>query len=72
MGNLRYRFTARNFNPLMAMAAAVSIAEVEVIAAVGDIEPDNVHTPGIYVDRLIKGTEYQKPIERLTTRPRPA
>jgi 3-oxoacid CoA-transferase subunit A len=71
-GNLRFRYTARNFNPLMAMAAKTSIAEVEIVEHVGDIHPDDVHLAGIYVDRVVKGDHYQKPIERLTTRPRQA
>ena len=69
-GNLRFRYTARNFNPCMAMAGKVSIAEVEIMEAVGGIEPDDIHLAGIYVDRIVLGTEYRKPIERLTTRPR--
>jgi len=71
-GNLRFRYTARNFNPLMAMAATVSIAEVEILEHVGDINPDDVQLSGIYVKRVVKGAEYHKPIERLTTRPREA
>jgi len=71
-GNLRFRYTARNFNPTMAMAGKVSIAEVEVLDELGGIAPDDVQLSGIYVDRIVKGTEYRKPIERLTTRPRQA
>ena len=72
MGNLRFRYTARNFNPVMAMAGKISIAEVETVEPVDGIDPDDVHLAGIYIDRLIVGTEFHKPIERLTTRPRQA
>lgn len=70
-GNLIYRKTARNFNPVMATAGKVTIAEVEEIVPTGTIDPDHVHTPGIYVDRIIMGAPYAKRIEKLTTRPRP-
>jgi 3-oxoacid CoA-transferase subunit A len=66
-----YRKTARNFNPVMATAAAVTVAEVEEIVTAGALDPDNVHTPGIYVDRVVRGLRYDKRIEKLTTRPRP-
>lgn len=69
-GNLVYRKTARNFNPIMATAAKITIAEVEEIVEVGEIDPDMVHTPGVYVDRIIKGEYYEKPIEQRTVRPR--
>jgi 3-oxoacid CoA-transferase subunit A len=69
-GNLVYRKTARNFNPVMATAAVVTVAEVEQIVAPGELGADCIHTPGIYVDRVILGTQYEKKIERLTTRPR--
>ncbi len=69
-GNLIYRKTARNFNPMMATAGKVCIAEVEELVEVGELDGDNIHTPGIFVDRLIVGTNYEKRIERLTTRPR--
>jgi 3-oxoacid CoA-transferase subunit A len=69
-GNLVYRKTARNFNPMMATAGKVTLAEVEALVAVGDLDPDNIHTPGIYVDRLIEGAAFEKRIERVTTRPR--
>jgi len=59
-GNLRYRFTAQNFNPVMATAAKIVIAEVESIVGVGSIDPNDVHTPGIYVDRIVKGEYYAK------------
>ncbi|MGH9535925.1 MAG: CoA transferase subunit A [Terriglobales bacterium] len=67
-GNLTYRATARNFNAVMASAAAVTIAEVEDFVELGDIDPEMVATPGIYVRRLVVGTAYRKPIERRTTR----
>src|SRR5262244_2729789 len=69
-GNLIYRKTARNFNPVMATAAHVTIAEVEHLVAVGDLEPDGVHTPAIYVQRIFQGSNYEKRIERLTVRKR--
>lgn len=72
MGNLRFRYTARNFNPVMAMAGKTSIVEIEVLEPVDGINPDDVHLAGIYIDRMIVGTEFHKPIERLTTRPRQA
>jgi 3-oxoacid CoA-transferase subunit A len=68
-GNLVFRKTARNFNPVMATAAAVTIAEAERIVAPGELDPDQVQTPGIYVKRLIQGSGYQKWIERRTVRP---
>jgi 3-oxoacid CoA-transferase/3-oxoacid CoA-transferase subunit A len=67
-GNLVYRHTAMNFNPMMATAAKVTIAEVEELVEVGEIDPDQVHTPGIYVHRLFQGDQYEKRIERRTTR----
>ena len=69
-GNLVYRKTARNFNPMIATAGKITIAEVEEIVPVGSIPPDEVHTPGIYVRRIFQGQGYEKPIERRTTRPR--
>jgi 3-oxoacid CoA-transferase subunit A len=71
-GNLLYRKTARNFNPVMATAAKVTVAEVEHFVAAGMLDADGIHTPGIYVDRVIVGNHYSKRIERLTTRPRPS
>jgi 3-oxoacid CoA-transferase subunit A len=65
-GNLVYRKTARNFNPMMATAGKATVVEVEAL------DKDNIHTPGIYVDRLIKGTKFEKRIERVTTRPKEA
>ena len=67
-GNLVYRKTARNFSPMMATAAEVTIAEVERLVEPGAIDPDQVHTPGIYVRHLFQGTGYEKRIERRTTR----
>ena len=71
-GNLIYRKTARNFNPMMATAGAVTVAEVEQLVAIGDLEPDNIATPGIFVDHILQGAVYEKRIERTTTRPREA
>jgi 3-oxoacid CoA-transferase subunit A len=70
MGNLVYRKTARNFNPVMATAATITIAEVEQLVELGAIEPDQVITPGIYVNRVVHGQVYQKRIERRTVRER--
>jgi 3-oxoacid CoA-transferase subunit A len=69
-GNLVYRKTARNFNPVMATAAEVTIAEVEQLVEPGAIDPDVVVTPGIYVSHILQGRGYEKRIERRTTRPR--
>jgi 3-oxoacid CoA-transferase subunit A len=69
-GNLIYRKTARNFNPMMATAGKATVVEVEEIVAVGALDKDNIHTPGIYVDRVLKGAKFEKRIERVTTRPR--
>ena len=71
-GNLIYRKTARNFNPVMATAAKVTVAEVEELVEPGQLDPNNIHTPGIFVQRILQGKDYKKPIERVTTRPRPA
>ena len=70
-GNLVYRKTARNFNPMIATAGKITIAEVEELVEVGELDPDNIHTPSIYVQRIFQGTDYEKPIEQRTTRPRP-
>ena len=70
-GNLVFRKTARNFNPNMATAAKVTIAEVEEIVEPGTLDPDGIHTPGIYVDRIVQGTAYEKRIEQRTVRKRP-
>ena len=69
VGNLIYRKTARNFNPMMATAAKVTIAEVEELAETGSLEPDAIVTPGIFVQRIFEGTGYEKRIERRTVRP---
>ena len=69
-GNLVYRKTARNFNAVMVTAADYVIAEVEHIVEVGEIPPDQVHTPGIYVDAIFEGRHYEKRIEKRTVRPR--
>ena len=68
MGNLIYRKTARNFNPIMAMAGNVTIAEVEELVAPGELEPDQIHTPGLFVQRIFQGKNYEKRIEQLTLR----
>ncbi|KAJ8933410.1 hypothetical protein NQ318_007472 [Aromia moschata] len=65
-GNLIFRKSARNFNPTMAKAAKITIREVEEIVEMGAIKPDDVHLPGIYVDRIIKGEKYEKRIEKVT------
>jgi 3-oxoacid CoA-transferase subunit A len=69
-GNLVYRKTARNFNPMMATAGRATVVEVERLVPIGAIDKDNVHTAGVYVDRIIQGARYEKRIERVTTRPR--
>ena len=69
-GNLVYRKTARNFNPMMATAGKITVAEVEEIVPVGALDHDAIHTPGIYVQRLIAGARFEKRIEQETTRPR--
>ena len=68
MGNLVYRGTARNFNPMMAAAGKITIAEVEVLVENGSLDPNEVHTPNIYVDRIFEGKNYEKRIEKLTTK----
>jgi 3-oxoacid CoA-transferase subunit A len=68
-GNLVYRKTARNFNPIMAAAAKVTIAEVEHLVEVGELDPELVHTPGIYVERIFQGELYERRIEKRTVRP---
>lgn len=67
-GNLVYRLTSRNFNPVMAMAGKITIAEVEELVEVGELEPDHIHTPGIYVHRIFQGEKYEKRIEQRTVR----
>jgi 3-oxoacid CoA-transferase subunit A len=71
-GNLVYRKTARNFNPVAATAGRVCVVEVEQLLAPGALDPDHVHTPGIYVDRILQGRSYEKRIEQRTVRPRAA
>src|SRR4051812_24735905 len=68
MGNLIFKATARNFNPMMAMAGKITIAEVEELVADGELDPNEIHTPGIYVNRIFKGEHYEKRIEQVTTR----
>ena len=70
LGNLVYRKSARNFNPMAATAGKVSIAEVEQLVEPGELDPDQVHTPGIFVQRIIQGSNYQKRIEQRTVRKR--
>lgn len=69
-GNLIYNATARNFNPLMAMAGRVTIAEVEELVPAGQLDPNAIHTPGIYVHRIFQGADYEKRIEQRTTKKR--
>jgi len=69
-GNLVYRKTARNFNPMMATAGKVTVAEVEKLVAPAELDPDHIHTPGIFVQRLIEGHDYEKRIEQRTVRQR--
>lgn len=67
-GNVIYHQTARNFNPLMAMAGKITIVEVEELVEVGELDPNMIHTPGIYVDRIFQGEKYEKRIEQRTVR----
>ncbi len=67
-GNLVYRGTARNFNPMMAAAGKITIAEVEELVPLGELDPNNIHTPGIYVQRIFQGKNYEKRIEQRTIR----
>src|SRR5579862_8005329 len=69
-GNLVYRKTARNFNPMMATAGKVTVAEVEQLVAPGELDKDEIHTPGIFVDRIFQGAHFEKRIEQLTVRAR--
>jgi 3-oxoacid CoA-transferase subunit A len=69
-GNLVYRKTARNFNPVMATAGRITVAEVEQLVEVGTLDPDHIHTPGIFVQRILQGADYRKPIEQRTVRKR--
>jgi 3-oxoacid CoA-transferase subunit A len=70
MGNLVFRSTARNFNPMMAMAGKITIVEVEELVPLGALDPDHIHTPGIYVHRIFEGVNYEKRIEQRTVRQR--
>lgn len=72
MGNLIYRSTARNFNPPMAMGGKITIAEVEELVPLGELDPDQIHTPGIYVNRIFQGKDFEKRIEQRTIRKREA
>ena len=67
-GNLIFRSTARNFNPMMAMAGKITVAEVEELVPAGELDPDQIHTPGIYVHRIFQGKDYEKRIEQRTVR----
>ncbi|HQW97472.1 MAG TPA: CoA-transferase, partial [Flavobacteriales bacterium] len=69
-GNLVYKHTARNFNPLMATAGKITVAEVEELVEPGELDPDEIHTPGIFVNRIFQGEGYEKRIEQRTTRKR--
>jgi 3-oxoacid CoA-transferase subunit A len=69
-GNLQFRFTARNFNPAVAMAGKITVVEVEEIVETGDIPPDQVHLPGIYVHRLVLNAKPEKRIEKRTVTPK--
>ena len=68
MGNLVFRKTSRNFNPLAAMAGKITIAEVEELVEVGELDPDHIHLPGVFVQRILQGANYEKRIERKTVR----
>ena len=70
MGNLIYKSTARNFNPMMAMAGKITIAEVDELVPAGELDPNQIHTPGIFVQRIFQGVDYEKRIEQRTVRPR--
>jgi len=67
-GNLIYKATARNFNPVMAMAGKITVAEVEELVPAGELDPNHIHTPGIFVQRIFQGTNYEKRIEQRTVR----
>lgn len=69
-GNLVYKGTARNFNPMMAMAGKITIAEVEELVPIGELDPNNIHTPGIFVQRIFQGEKFEKRIEQRTVRKR--
>jgi 3-oxoacid CoA-transferase subunit A len=67
-GNLIFKGTARNFNPLMAMAGKITVAEVEELVPTGELDPNQIHTPGIFVQRILQGEKYEKRIEQRTVR----
>jgi len=67
-GNLIFKATAKNFNPMMAMAGKVTVAEVEELVPAGELDPNQIHTPGVFVQRIFQGTNYERRIERVTTR----
>jgi len=69
-GNLIFKATAKNFNPMMAMAGKITVAEVEELVPAGELDPNQIHTAGVFVQRIFKGSAYEKRIERVTTRPR--
>jgi 3-oxoacid CoA-transferase subunit A len=69
-GNLIFKATAKNFNPVMAMAGKITVAEVEELVPAGELDPNQIHTPGVFVQRIFQGNAYEKRIERVTTRPR--
>ena len=69
-GNLVFKHTARNFNPMMAIAGKITVAEVEELVPLGELDPNHIHTPGIFVQRIFEGTDYEKRIEQRTVRPR--
>jgi len=69
-GNLIFKATARNFNPIMAMAGKITVAEVEELVPAGELDPNEIHTPGIFIQRIYQGEKYEKRIEKVTTRPR--
>ena len=68
-GNLMYRYSTRNFNPMVATAGKITVAEVEELVEIGELDPDQIHTPGVYVQRIFKGEKYEKRIENLTVLP---
>lgn len=70
-GNLVYKGTARNFNPMMAMAGRITVAEVEELVEPGELDPNHIHTPGIFVQRIFQGERFEKRVEQRTVRPRP-
>ena len=67
-GNLIFKGTARNFNPMMAMAGKITVAEVEELVEVGELDPNSIHIPGIFVQRIFQGVDYEKRIEQRTVR----